>query len=137
MQIIDHHAIVHWSGSPEASGVRAMADDLRAAYADSGQPLVCWMILDAAEVSPPRNHRAERNSSPSDGPSLSEVCASVEAILLGSGLKARLLRTTLRGLTAINRSNLRIRIHDTVYSGLAALDPPDSVRRALIALAPE
>lgn len=130
-EALGDHAIVRWRASPQASSMRAMGDELRARYAERDQrPMVCWMILDAGDVEIPRRHGGARHDSPSPG--LRQMCQSVEVVLSGGGVRARLLRGAIKGMLKVRRGGeLTIRVHGSVEAGVRALRPPAEVEQAL------
>lgn len=121
--------VIRWIQTPTRAAVEAVRRDFEAARRAAGVPLALWIVIPADQVDlPPPDARAAFQSS---SRAIFDQCASVDMLILGSGVKVSLMRAALRAMAVVTRTAKVITVHASADEAIAARRPPPPIASVL------
>lgn len=124
---LDDALVARWKSTPTAAAVASLRADLVRELQRKQRPL--WIIIDAEETEPPPAD--VRTALQEGGKELFHLASSVDVLILGSGVRAMLMRTVLRGMALITRTSARLHVHEGVEQAVAQRQPGDVLESVL------
>lgn len=120
---LDDVFVIRWIGTPTRASVAALGDELGTALRAAKSPPALWIVIDTerSDLPPPDARTALQDGARS----LFGLTRSVDLVILGTGLRASLMRTLLRTMAIVARIRDRMHVHEGVEEAARGrtLDP--------------
>lgn len=125
----DQFLTIRWIETPSRAAVEELAADFETARRAAGAPIVLVIVIPTDDVDlPPPDARSAFQAKIRG---IFEQCASVDVVILGSGIKPSLTRAALRGMAVVTRTSNRVSVHDDVEDVVRSRRLPASIAASL------